>query len=514
MEHDNKTDEIKNNIIKNAFLIAVINKLDLGSIVSFVDRTVNEASDDNKVDDNYAGLLFAKLLAEEMNIPIAELINFDEDYQRKLIDTLISIISMEGIVLEIYKADTINEESYITFVISDLKVFDKTAEFKEIESTDEELPEKNDYLIELVRENKRYSMNILTNNIPQSNFFKGQIEVWNETEGLVADFTDEQLEENESLSFKEGITEEELVACVFNDTRTINLLDKFEGIDDKDAKIYQRLIIKNGMINGKYGDPYLHLVIERRTSNEITGDITFTEFKKGEIAGLREYLSEEISQDDINMYLDMNQFFKFSKGYLLRAQNSKNRSGYGSHRVYRNGRSTYSKGTEYGETTEYVFVGAYISKKFLFDSGSRKQMFQMKDETDIKADDLFRDIQEQVNDAEDDITNKSEVINIDTDETSESNQQTENVCNDDEIIQSDDKGEEEIYYDIDELRAEENKQKVMLGSKVRYKKLHTGEVIDTVIEEKKIIHNKLIDKCQGDIVIDGTKSYLIISVEN
>ena len=54
----------------------------------------------------------------------------------------------------------------------------------------------------------------------------------------------------------------------------------------------------------------------------------------------------------------------------------------------------------------------------------------------------------------------------------------------------------------------------MLGSKVRYKKLHTGEVIDTVIEEKKIIHNKLIDKCQGDIVIDGTKSYLIISVEN
>ena len=50
---------------------------------------------------------------------------------------------------------------------------------------------------------------------------------------------------------------------------------------------------------------------------------------------------------------------KFEKPYLLRAQNSNNRTGYGNEYY---GYDLVYQGTLYGETTNYAFVGVILHK--------------------------------------------------------------------------------------------------------------------------------------------------------
>lgn len=143
-----------------------------------------------------------------------------------------------------------------------------------------------------------------------------------------------------------------LETSVFNDTRTVDLMDRFEGYGEDVS--YLQLVLRNIAclnIGGNY--EYISLVVERSKDHRYIGNITFTELKQGATKNLYAFLRTQISEDVISTYKDTNEEFRFDTPYLFRAQNSSNRSGYG---------WGYG-GTQYGETTAYVFVGAYIGYK-------------------------------------------------------------------------------------------------------------------------------------------------------
>ena len=134
---------------------------------------------------------------------------------------------------------------------------------------------------------------------------------------------------------------------VYDDTRTIALMDRFEGFGHD--TVYQQLVLRN-MAYGNYDGhhEYLSLVVERSKDRRYIGNITFTELKKGQTRDLCDFLEAQITGDVIKEYKDKDQEYRFKTPYLFRSQNSKNRSGWG-----------YG-GTQYGESTAYVFVGVYI----------------------------------------------------------------------------------------------------------------------------------------------------------
>lgn len=117
----------------------------------------------------------------------------------------------------------------------------------------------------------------------------------------------------------------------------------------------------------------INLVIERSRNRDYVGDITFTEFKQDNDRGLHEFIKSEITDEIVDKYLDKDQFYRFNRTYRLRAQNRKNRTGYGWEWDWSGGYGDYIEGTQYGETTDYVFVGAYISSMYnSYDPENRK----------------------------------------------------------------------------------------------------------------------------------------------
>lgn len=146
-------------------------------------------------------------------------------------------------------------------------------------------------------------------------------------------------------------------------TKTIEIMNQFEGLNGGEP--YEQLVIKNAFTvsKGKHYD-YISLVVERgRDHGECKGDITFTQFKQGYIRNLREFVREQITEADLTKYKDSKDFVRFKKPYLLRAQNKRNRTGYGWEWDWSGGYGSYIEGTEYGETTRYCFVGAYIGRR-------------------------------------------------------------------------------------------------------------------------------------------------------
>ena len=496
-------------IFINIFLLAVTKKLDLAQIATFVDETLSKEIDNEKLNQKYLGLVFVKLLSEEMNVSIDEIMNDSQEYRQSLIQMVIADLSMDGTVLDIDNEDENN--LYITYSLSGLRAYDKTAEFieeefKETDSYEDDFP-VNEYLIEVEKNQDDYVMTILTNNLSNSEFISGRVEVWREKEGFLAEYIEEAFEENLVLAFKEGVCEDELLACVFDDTRTIRLLDKFEGFEEENAKIYHRLVIKNGMRYCSYNDPYIHLVIERRSSNNVTGDITFTEFKQGEISDLRQHVIEELDQRIIEGFCDKNQFYRFNTGYLLRAQNSKNRSGYGWVWNWKNGKGTYVKGTEYGETTDYVFVGAYISTSYIFDSMNRKPMMEFIDGPVIG---INREEDKQEECAQEDIEEPKET-------TPQNEVQNDDIKNDE--VPKDTENQQELkpveFLDVEKIRENAGEEEIRLGSIVTYKKIERNEIIASeLIGETKLLHKKMLGKKAGEMFSEGSRHYLVISVEN
>ena len=143
-------------------------------------------------------------------------------------------------------------------------------------------------------------------------------------------------------------------------------MDKFEGINND--KPYDRLIIQHALIisDNEYKFQSLDLVIERSRSTNFEGDITFTQFKKGETHDLVEYIKKQVNKEIIEKYKASGEMFKFEKPYLFRAQNSGNRTGYGWEWDWtdRYDPIVY-EGTLYGETTNYIISGVYFKGSLL-----------------------------------------------------------------------------------------------------------------------------------------------------
>lgn len=168
----------------------------------------------------------------------------------------------------------------------------------------------------------------------------------------------------------------ELKVKLRDKSTTIDLMDEFDGIGEKNQIIYNRLIIYNQNLLCHIGENKIFnyaLIIERGSNKNVVGHITMTNLKDtylrpnvsiGKCEGvklvtLKEHIENEVTEYVYNKYVDTNKPYMFSKLYELKAQNSKNRSGYGN--IY-NGEYLVHEGTKYGETTSYIIVGIYIFK--------------------------------------------------------------------------------------------------------------------------------------------------------
>ena len=197
--------------------------------------------------------------------------------------------------------------------------------------------------------------------IPETTYKKYENELNGYFSGESNDkFVMPSLTEEQETDAAEKESVRELEVYVSANTSTVNLLDKFEGLGT-DAP-YERLVIKNAMriYKGSQSE-VISLVVERSKNHDYEGDITFTKFKQGYTLKLKTFIDNQISKSDFVAYKNSGKMFRFSKPYLLRAQNSRNRSGYGWEWDWSTPYAPLvTEGTLYGETTDYVFVGAYI----------------------------------------------------------------------------------------------------------------------------------------------------------
>lgn len=87
--------------------------------------------------------------------------------------------------------------------------------------------------------------------------------------------------------------EEELLVHITSRSKTIEIIDKFEGIGSD--TIYKRIVLSNIYF---FNNERCRLVIERANSREFAGKTTFTNFKNGNAIALSLYV-ESIITDDV-----------------------------------------------------------------------------------------------------------------------------------------------------------------------------------------------------------------------
>lgn len=135
---------------------------------------------------------------------------------------------------------------------------------------------------------------------------------------------------------------------------TVKLLDEFDSFDEHRKYIYDRLILIQSYTCYHHS---CDLIIERLNDRDAVGDITMSKLLRGsrkESKDFREYAEQEAAKQQPEIFDTV----IFSKPYLLRAQNSSNRMGYGN--VYYQDVLMY-EGTLYGETTDYCIVGIRLN---------------------------------------------------------------------------------------------------------------------------------------------------------
>lgn len=147
------------------------------------------------------------------------------------------------------------------------------------------------------------------------------------------------------------IQDRTLKKYIYDSIGSVRVMDEFESTTDEGYQKYTRMIFTNSCYSelGAY-----NLIVERLSGRESDGDITMTDFKKGHDRKLKEYVGEQIRKRLKGKKGTRGMEILFEKPYLLRAQNSGNRTGYGSEY---NGYDLVYQGTLYGETTKYAFVG-------------------------------------------------------------------------------------------------------------------------------------------------------------
>lgn len=376
--------------------------------------------------DGYDGLYFVELLSRKMGSTLGEVYSLSQERKEEIIIGLIENIKKDDIKCSFYDD---SDQTSIRFEIT-ASVMDTSDESKILryyhDLHSEVTNNDNDifvyYLIifqrNILDDVIEYNVSMTGRHSFNSNYVYDEYDIWCGNEGPIAKYIDEVVEnhkislidsytddeddaedESEGLSVievekpiieSEPVQEgpkivDELIQYIFDTTKTIDLLDKFEGYG-QDAPIrYRRIVIENcNYRNYSIGHGVgFNLVIERGRGSDYVGNVTFTEFKKGEAYELSRYIEEEITEEIINKYVDTDQFYRFTKPYLLRAQNSSNRTGYGWEWDWSGGYGDYTEGTLYGETTNYFFVGAYITSDYSYNPDKRKPFVEKKDLDDI-----------------------------------------------------------------------------------------------------------------------------------
>lgn len=182
-----------------------------------------------------------------------------------------------------------------------------------------------------------------------------------------------QEDHEEIIDGNEEDDQDELVVTVFQDTKTVQLLDEFEGYTGDNSHKYKRMVLR--IYNGNmyiYNSSYRY-VVERGNEQTIypIGGISFTDLKNGYDEDLRKYVESEITEDIIRKYENTNKFFKFSKPYLLRAQNRYNRIAY----------EESNEKRLFKRTTYYAITGVYLTSEYGdYIPGKRKKFYESEKE--------------------------------------------------------------------------------------------------------------------------------------
>ena len=402
------------NIYTNLFLISLSRQCDFVKLVNEADEEISQLENDELPNiKGYEGLYFIELLARKMGSSIGEAYSLASFQQNEIVKDILNSLNSISDAYSIYYDDSCEESIEFQGSFSMISTKDKDELFKYYHSIFEGDSLNNIYSHYKITFQKflekvegvecTYYISVSTRDEIKSEYMYDSFEIWAGDEGFPADFIESVIDEytqkseeveddleevSEQKSIEESKTKinvelptketqylpdgreckEELADFVFDTTRTVDLLDKFEGIGKKNNVVYKRLVIANGKYQrwSDHGLISFNLVIERGRGTDYVGDTTFTAFKKGEASGLRKHVDEEVTEEVIKLYKDKNQFFRFSKPYLLRAQNSSNRTGYGWEWDWSGGYGDYTEGTLYGETTNYFFVGVYITAMSTF----------------------------------------------------------------------------------------------------------------------------------------------------
>lgn len=150
----------------------------------------------------------------------------------------------------------------------------------------------------------------------------------------------------------------DLEVLITPSSKTVRIMDEFEGDSTNQKEGYDRIILKNRFIvfTEQYVITY-RLIIERYKRGTV-GDITFSAFKGDKGYEVYKHADSEIkSAIKKNKSIIKYSEIQFEHPYYLRAQNSGNRTGYGWEWW---GQDVCFEGTEYGETSDYCFSGIKI----------------------------------------------------------------------------------------------------------------------------------------------------------
>ena len=359
-------------VYSNVFLVAIRGKTDLETAIRQSEDELNElyAKEDKDHNPEYSKfLVYLELLARHVGSSLIEILylrELDRDYiLQELLD---SIYKSDSDVKEIGN----NMDNWA--VKFSIPFSDHVLSFERVKLTKPPL-----YRLILNRANSQY----------HSVFFPQEVCIESSRNGYLGDFIERVLRKHQEKitecdasitqlinnsagtrsKKQDDSSKDELVVYVDSDTKTVDILDRFEGYGEyKGLPAYKRIVISNPKCSELIGYKWIgyNLVIERSNSTEYVGDITFTEFKQKNDDGLREHI----------------------RPYLLRAQNSSNRVGYGWQWDWSGGYGDYIEGTEYGETTNYVFSGAYITSEYTYNPKNRISFY--KNNEDILDDENYQ----------------------------------------------------------------------------------------------------------------------------
>ena len=431
-------------IYTNLILTAISHKCNFPKLVKETDEETKDYIESRKAQflpEGYAGLYYTELLCRKMGSCLGDIYNLSEIRKDEIIRQIVESFDPISEAYGSYYDD--DEDGIIEFrgLLSVLDISDEKEImlyyadlFRSDTKTDRNVyvhynvTFRKDFEVDGDASNALYSITISGAQDFSSDYVYDSYEIWEGKDGYFADCiekviaeysethagksdpgddedeADTESDEDENVNpIGNGVIEvekpviesepvqdgpkiiDELITYIWDDTRTVDLLDRFEGYGQADPVRYRRIVIKNTKYT-RYGNKYnpgFNLVIERGRGLDYVGNVTFTEFKKGEAAGLSQHIASEVTDDVIEQYIDKDQFFRFSKPFLLRAQNSSNRTGYGWEWDWSGGYGDYIEGTLYGETTNYFFVGVYVTTGYSYEASNRKP-FVNKEKEDEK----------------------------------------------------------------------------------------------------------------------------------